>query len=229
MELTYYGHACFAVKIGGKHLLFDPFITPNPKAAHIRLDQVQADYILISHGHGDHLADAKALAERTGAQVLSNFEIIEWCGNQGFTNTLGMNHGGRYQLDVARLQYVNAIHSSVLPDGTYGGNPGGWIVESGQGNFYFSGDTALTYDMKLYGETHRLDFAVLCIGDHFTMGPEDAARAADFLGVKTVVGVHYDTFPPIVIDHDKAKGIFAAAGKILHLIPLGESVELAIS
>lgn len=225
MKLTYYGHACFSVQISQRSLLFDPFITPNELAKNIQLETVAADYILVSHGHQDHLADAVALAGRTGATLISNFEVANWLAKQGAPKTHPVNHGGNYRFDGIRVQFVTAVHSSGLPDGSYGGNPGGFVVQSPQGAFYYSGDTALTMDMKLIGESTSLAFAVLCIGDNFTMGIEDAIKAADFVRCNEIVGVHYDTFPPIKIDHRAAIEKFKAAGKRLHLLKPGESHE----
>jgi L-ascorbate metabolism protein UlaG (beta-lactamase superfamily) len=226
MNLTFFGHACFEVTVNGKRLLFDPFITPNSLASDIKLADIKADYILVSHGHVDHIADLVELQKLTGATVISNFEIVSWAAKQGVTKTHPLNHGGGYRFEFGRVKYVNAIHSSVLPDGTYGGNPGGFVVETSEGSFYYSGDTALTYDMKLIGEDVRLDFAVLPIGDNFTMGPRDAVRAADFVGATRVVGVHYDTFPPICIDHAAARETFSAGGKVLLLPKIGETIRL---
>ncbi len=225
MRVTYYGHACFSVVVGGQTLLFDPFITGNPLAKAISLDQIPADFILISHGHGDHLADAAAIARRTGATIISNYEITVWFGNQGLTKTHPLNHGGSARLDFGRVKYVNAIHSSSLPDGASGGNPGGFVVETAEGNFYYSGDTALTLDMKLIGESVKLKFAALCLGDTFTMGVEDAVKAAEFVRCDEILGVHFDTFPPIQIDHRAAVERFKAAGKRLHLLAPGESQD----
>jgi L-ascorbate metabolism protein UlaG (beta-lactamase superfamily) len=222
MNLIYYGHSCFSVRVRGKTLLFDPFISPNPLAQHINLAEVPADYILISHGHEDHTADALVLAKRTGATIVSNFEICQWFGSHGAAKTHAMNHGGSRRFEFGRVKYVAAIHSSSMPDGTYGGNPGGWVVESDEGSFYYSGDTALTTEMKLIGETTQLKFAVLCMGDNFTMGVDDAIRAADFVRCNEVVGVHYDTFPPIKIDQQAAIEKFKAAHKRLHLMRAGE-------
>ena len=225
MKLTYYGHSCFGVSVEGADLLFDPFITPNPKAASIDVGKVPADYILISHGHFDHVADAVDIAKRTGATVIANFEIAEWFNKQGVDKTHAMNLGGAKQFPFGRVKMTPALHSSVLPDGTYGGNPGGFLVKTNGGNFYYSGDTALTRDMKLIAEKASLKFAVLCIGDNFTMGPADAARAASFVEVTEVVGVHYDTFPPIEIDHADAVREFADRAARLHLLEIGESKE----
>ncbi|MBI5385700.1 MAG: metal-dependent hydrolase [Verrucomicrobia bacterium] len=226
MKLTYYGHACFSVKVAGKDLLFDPFIRHNPLASAIDVDSIPADYILVSHGHADHLSEAVEIAKRTGATVISNYEVCEWLGKQGAPKLHHLNHGGSARLDFGRVKYVWAVHSSSLPDGSNGGNPGGFVVETGEGNFYYSGDTALTGDMKLIGETTPLRFAVFPIGDTFTMGVDDAVKAADFVRVNKVVGVHYDTFPPIAINKGEAAQKFKAAGKELVLVKIGGSVEL---
>jgi L-ascorbate metabolism protein UlaG (beta-lactamase superfamily) len=226
MQLTYYGHACFAVDVDGTRLLFDPFIAPNPLASAIDVQAIAADYVLVSHGHGDHVADAAAIATRTGATLLSNFEIVQWFAGQGVPNGIGMNIGGNARLPFGTVKYVTAVHSSTLPDGTPGGNPGGFVVNGGGRTFYFAGDTALTYDMKLIADEFTVDFAVLPIGDTFTMNAADAARAAEFVGTKTVVGVHYDTFPPIAIDHEAARAAFAARGITLLLPAIGETVTL---
>ncbi|MFZ4683034.1 MAG: metal-dependent hydrolase [Terrimicrobiaceae bacterium] len=226
MKFTYYGHSCFAVETAGKILLFDPFITPNELAKAISLDQIKADYILISHGHFDHIADAVELAQKTGATVISNFEIVTWLGGKGVEKTHPMNHGGAFTFDFGRVKYVAAVHSSQLPDGSYGGNPGGFVVENKEGAFFFAGDTALTLDFKLIGKEFDLRFAVLPIGDNFTMGAKDATLAADFLKCRKVVGVHYDTFPPIEIDHGVAVKTFKSAGLKLLLPPIGGSLDL---
>lgn len=226
MNVTFYGHSCFLVEIDGAKILFDPFISPNPKAEGVNVDTIEADYVLISHGHEDHVADAEAILKRTGAKLISNYEIVCWFGEKGIENSHPLNHGGSVTLPFGKVKFVNAIHSSVLPDGTYGGNPGGFVIESNEGNFYFSGDTALTYDMKLLGEFHNLDWAVLCVGDNFTMGPEDAAICAEWIGVDKVLGTHFDTFPYIEIDHSFAVETFAAKSKELILPEIGQTVSL---
>jgi len=223
MKTIYYGHACFAVQIKNRTLLFDPFITPNELAKNIDVNKVAADYILITHAHDDHMADALAIARRTGALIVANFEVAEWLGKQGAQKVHAMNPGGSMKLDVCRVKFVNAIHSSSFPDGSYGGNPGGFVIESDEGNFYYSGDTALTLDMKLISESTKLKWAALCVGDNFTMGPDDAIKAAEFVNCNEILGVHYDTFPPIKIDHQAAIDKFAAKGKKLHLLKAGQT------
>jgi len=225
MKLTYYGHACFAVVAGGKTLLFDPFITPNPLAKKIDAGKIAADFILVSHGHGDHVADVIAIAQRTGATVIAPFEVGDWFEKKGVKNVQAMNHGGAAQVSFGRVKLTAAIHSSSMPDGSYGGNPCGFVIESNDGNFYYSGDTALTCDMKLIGEQTTLRFAVLPIGDFYTMGIEDAVRAASLIGVSRIVGVHYDTFPPIQIDRAAAAKAAEAAGKELVLPAIGETID----
>ncbi|KAA3640937.1 MAG: metal-dependent hydrolase [Bacteroidetes bacterium] len=226
MKITYYGHACFGVEMNGKHLLFDPFITGNELAKHVEIDKIPADYILISHGHGDHVADAEAIGKRTGAKVISNFEIVSWFEQKGLQGH-PMNHGGKWTFDFGTVKYVSAIHSSVLPDGTYGGNPGGFVIWDDDQCFYFAGDTAVTMDMKLIPMLcPKLDFAIMPIGDNFTMDIQEAVLAADFVDCKKIVGCHFDTFGYIVIDKDAAKKAFEDTGKELILLPVGESADI---
>lgn len=226
MKFSYYGHSCFAVQLAGKNVVFDPFITPNELAKSVDVAAIEADYILVSHGHADHIADCVPLAQRTGATVVSSFEVTEWLGKQGVEKVHPMNTGGRWKFDFGTVRCVVAQHSSGLPDGSYGGNPMGFVVTAGEKNFYYSGDTALTLDMQLVPRWAKLDFAILPIGDNFTMGIEDAIEAANMIQCKTIVGVHYDTFGYIKIDHQKAKEAFADAGITLHLPPIGQTIEL---
>lgn len=226
MKITFYGHSCFAVEIAGKVLLFDPFIKHNPLASHIDIDKIKCDYILVSHGHQDHIADAPHIAHKNNATIISNYEIIQWLKKQGVAKTHDMNIGGHWMFDFGKVKCVNAVHSSSMPDGTYGGNPMGFLIESSEGNFYYSGDTALTYDMKLIGDYKNIDVAFLPIGNNFTMGVDNAIIACNFIKCNTVIGLHYDSFPPIVIDKEQAKIKFSNAGKQLILIPVGDTIEL---
>ncbi len=221
MKITYYGHSCFAVTIGGKRLLFDPFITKNELAKDIDSQSIETDFIFLSHAHFDHIDDAVPIAKRTGAVVLANFEIANWLEKQGINHAEVLNPGGVRTFGFGSVRQVSAVHSSSFPDGSYGGTAGGFVVESGEGNFYYSGDTALTMDMQLIGQGPPLDFALLCIGNNFTMGVSDAIRACDLIRCDQVMGVHYDTFPPIEIDHEDAKAKFTASGKTLHLLEIG--------
>jgi L-ascorbate metabolism protein UlaG (beta-lactamase superfamily) len=225
MNITYYGHSCFGVEINGKHLLFDPFISPNELAKNIDVTTVKADYILISHGHQDHMADAESIAKRTGAKVICNWEINVWLEKKGVENIRPMNIGGKVKLDFGNVKCVVAQHSSSLPDGTYGGNPMGFVIESSEGNFYYAGDTALTYDMKLIGDYRSIDFAFLPIGDNFTMGVDNAMIACDFIKCNDIIGMHYDTFGYIVIDQEEAVSKFIQAGKKLTLLEIGSTLK----
>lgn len=226
MKITYYGHACFGVQLGESQLLFDPFISPNGLASHIDVSDIQADVILVSHGHGDHVADVESIAKRTGAFVVSNFEIVSWFENKGLKGH-PMNLGGKWNFDFGTVKYVNAVHSSVLPDGSNGGNPGGFVVWNAGQCFYFAGDTALTHDMSFIPLTcPKLDVAILPIGDNFTMGYEDAVIAAGLIECNRIIACHYDTFGYIQIDHEAAKKSFADRGKELILLPVGESLVI---
>jgi len=226
MEVTFYGHACFSVNIEGKKILFDPFITPNELANDIDINTIEADYIFISHGHEDHVADVEKIAKKTNAIIVSNFEIVSWFNSKGLSNSHPMNHGGSWNFDFGKVKYVNAVHSSTLPDGSIGGNPGGFVVESNAGNFYFAGDTALNMDMKLIPLFTKLDFAIFPIGDNFTMGIEEAIVAADFVKVNKVMGVHYDTFGYIKIDKHQAINSFKKNNLTLILPEIGETIEI---
>lgn len=226
MQLSFYGHACFQVLINGTSLLFDPFIRPNPEAASVDLDAIRADYILLSHGHADHVADAVFLAEKTGAKVIANWEIHEWLQKQGITNTHPMNTGGKWNFGAFTVKCVTAQHSGGLPDGSYGGNPMGFIITAENESFYYAGDTALTLDMQLIPKWAKLNFAVLPIGDNFTMDVADAIDCAAMIQCNQIVGVHYNTFGFIKIDTQAAQNAFEKAGKQLLLPSIGETISL---
>jgi L-ascorbate metabolism protein UlaG (beta-lactamase superfamily) len=228
MKFTYYGHSCFSVVVNGKKLLFDPFVSGNELAKGISLVDVAAgtDYILISHGHADHIADAKEIALASGAQVICAWEVYEWLAKQGVEHFRPMNTGGKCDFDFGTVRCVVAQHSSGLPDGSYGGNPMGFLITSKEGNFYYSGDTGLTLDMQLIPRWAKLNFAVLPIGDNFTMGYEDAVEAAKMIDCKVIAGVHYNTFGYITINTDDATAAFKAAGMQLHLAAIGTTIDL---
>lgn len=226
MEVTYYGHSCFLVATAGKKLLFDPFISPNELAKDIDISEIKADYIILSHGHQDHIADVENIYKNNKAQIISTFEVISWFAEKGLENGHQMNHGGSWDFDFGTLKMVNAVHSSSMPDGSYGGNPAGYVIKSENKTFYYAGDTALHYDMKLIEDEFNIDFAFLPIGSNFTMGVEDANKAADFVGTKKVIGMHYDTFPLIKINHGEAKSAFQSHGKELVLMGIGETINL---
>jgi L-ascorbate metabolism protein UlaG (beta-lactamase superfamily) len=225
MKITFYGHASLGIEVSGKHILVDPFISGNPNAAHIDIDTLKADYILITHAHQDHILDVESIAKRTNAIIVSNWEIATFYGNKGLQYH-PMNHGGVWKFDFGKLKYVNAIHSSSFPDGSYGGNSGGFVLEGEHKNIYISGDTALTMDMKLIPMRTKLDLAIFPVGDNFTMGIDDAVTASDFVECDKIFGCHYDTFGFITINHDDAKKKFFDAGKDLMLLEIGESIEL---
>ncbi len=227
MQLSFYGHSCFQLNTGESRILFDPFISPNPLTeGKVSAESLDVDFMLISHGHGDHVADAVSIAKRTKCTVVSAYEIVTWMEEQGVKNGHPMNLGGSVELPFGRVKYVTAIHSSVLPDGTYAGNPGGFVIEAEGKTIYYAGDTALTLDMKLLAESFKIDWALLPIGDNFTMGVDDAVKAAQFCGASKVIGMHYNTFPYIEIDTDKAKRKFSDAGIDLRLMEIGETIEL---
>lgn len=226
MKLTYYGHSCFSVEVENKKILFDPFITYNELAKNIDVNTIEADYILLSHGHADHIADCVAIAKRTNAKVVCSWEIHEWLNKQGVENTHPMNTGGKWNFDFGTVKCVVAQHSSGLPDGNYGGNPMGFLIISKEGDFYYTGDTALTLDMQLISMWAKLKFAVMPIGDNFTMDYKDAEKAAEFCEAHFVVGVHYDTFGFIKIDKEAAKKYFDSRGKVLLLPAVGETIDI---
>jgi L-ascorbate metabolism protein UlaG (beta-lactamase superfamily) len=225
MRITYYGHSCFLVEINGKKLLFDPFISQNPLASNIDAGKIKADFILVSHGHADHTADLLSLANQTGATVVSNWEICSWVQSKGYKKVHPMNIGGHWIFEFGKVKCVNAVHSSSLPDGTYGGNPMGFLIETPDGKFYYAGDTALHLDMKLIGDYKKMDLAFLPIGNNFTMGIDNAVIASDFIRCDRIIGMHYDTFDMIKIDHDEAKKKFDSAGKQLTLMLVGQTLE----
>jgi L-ascorbate metabolism protein UlaG (beta-lactamase superfamily) len=225
MKITFYGHASLGIEVSGKHILVDPYISANPQAAHIDINKLKADFILVTHAHGDHILDVEAIARRTNAVIVSNAEIAGYYANKGFTSH-PMNHGGSWNFDFGKVKYVSAIHSSSFPDGSNGGNPGGFVIESEHKNIYISGDTALTMDMKLIPMRTKLDLAIFPIGDNFTMDVEDAIIASDFVECDKILGIHYDTFGYIKIDHDDAIRKFFNKGKDLMLLKIGDSIEL---
>ena len=226
MNITYYGQSCFLFEIGQYRVLFDPFISPNELASHIDVTAIKADYILLSHGHQDHVHDAEQIAKNNNSILVANFEIANWFADKGVEKTHPMNTGGKVTLPFGTVKMVNAIHSSSLPDGSYGGTAAGFVVETEHTTFYFAGDTALTYDMKLIPEQFDLDFALLPIGDNFTMDVHDAMLAADFVQVDKVIGMHYDTFPYIKIDRQEVQEVAQLVDMELILMEIGQTINL---
>lgn len=226
MKITFYGQNSLALNTGQFNIIVDPFITGNDLSKDkVDIMNLKADYILLTHAHQDHTLDAEAIAKNTGATIISNFEIANHYGDKGI-KVHPMAHGGWWKFDFGRVKYVNAVHTSSFPDGSYGGQPGGFVLETADGNVYIAGDTALTMDMKLIPMHTKLDLAILPIGDNFTMGADDAIVACDFIECNKVLGVHYDTFGYIEIDHDEAKRKFKEAGKNLLLLDIGASITL---
>jgi L-ascorbate metabolism protein UlaG (beta-lactamase superfamily) len=225
IKVTWYSHACILIQTADASLLVDPFLTGNPLAP-VKPDEVPADYIFVSHGHGDHLGDTVQIAKRTGATVIANFEIHNWLVAQGVKNVHPQHIGGGFNYPWGRVKLTIAHHGSILPDGTYGGNPCGFLFYVRGKNIYHACDTGLFYDMKLIGE-EGIDLAVLPIGDNFTMGPDDGLRAVKLIQPKHVVPIHYDTFE--VIRQDPAawkKRVEQETSTRVILLKPGDHLEL---
>jgi len=225
MKYTYYGQSCFQLEADGKKFLFDPFISGNSLAKHIDIQSIEADYILVSHGHGDHVADIVQIANQTNAQVIAMVEVADWITRQGVKNVTDINFG-KSKFDFGTLRTVWAVHSSSNPDSSYGGNPAGFVLELEGKSIYYAGDTALTTEMKLLADLHSLDYAILPIGGHYTMDVDDALVATKYLECERAIGVHYNTFPPIQIDPEAAVAKFKRENKVLLLPAIGETIEL---
>jgi L-ascorbate metabolism protein UlaG (beta-lactamase superfamily) len=209
VKLTWFGHACWSIETPHGTLLIDPFLSGNPVAP-VKADQVKADFILVSHGHGDHLGDTVDIAKRTGATVLSNFEIAAYCEGRG-CKAHPLHIGGSHEFPFGRLKLTIAHHGSAFPDGRYAGNPVGFLLTLGKRKIYDAADTGLFYDMKLIGE-EGIDVALLPIGDNFTMGIDDAVRAASFLKARINIPMHYNTFDIIKADPEEFATKVRAAG-----------------
>ena len=226
MKITYYGQNCFGFKTENNFILTDPFITGNDLAKDkIDIKELNPDFIFLTHAHQDHTLDAEAIAKQAGATIVSNYEIANHYSEKGI-ETHPMNHGGSWEFPFGKVKYVNAIHTSSFPDGSYGGQPGGFVFSIGDKTIYMAGDTALTMDMKLIPLEFNLDLAILPIGDNFTMGIDEAIFASDFVECDKVLGYHFDTFGYIEIDHEAAKRKFFDKNKDLMLLEIGESIEL---
>lgn len=225
VTITWYSHACLLIDADGTRLLVDPFLTGNPLAP-IDADGVAADYIFVSHGHGDHVGDTVAIARRTGATVVANFEIVNWLAAQGVENGHPQHIGGGFNYPWGRVKLTIAHHGSALPDGSYGGNPCGFLFSIQGKTIYHACDTGLFYDMKLIGEA-GIDLAVLPIGDNFTMGPDDALRAVQLIKPRQVLPIHYDTFEVIKQDPVAWKRRVEEATSTRVVLPQpGERLEL---
>jgi len=223
MKVQFLGHGSFLIEFNGTNLLFDPFISGNPSNKTINIEDLEVDYILVTHGHGDHVADVEAIANRTKAKIISNFEVTTWFKNKGLDGH-ALNQGGKFLFDFGTVKYVTAIHSSSMPDGSYGGNPGGFVIWSDTECLYFAGDTALTMDMKLIPMLcPSLDVVVLPVGDNFTMGYEEAIVASDFVQCNNVIACHYDTMDVIKVDKMLIANEFEKKGKKVTFLEIGET------
>jgi L-ascorbate metabolism protein UlaG (beta-lactamase superfamily) len=222
-QFTWYGHAALGLTINGTQVLIDPFLTGNP-AASITPDAVSPAFILLSHGHGDHLGDTVAIAKRSGATVITNFELAQWLEKKG-VRAHGQHLGGGHQWPFGYVKLTLALHGSALPDGSYGGNPCGFLITTPeQQRIYLACDTGLFGDMALIGE-EGIDLAVLPIGDNFTMGPDDALRAVKLIRPKHAIPVHYDTFGLIAQDAKAwATRVKAETRAQPHVLKPGESL-----
>lgn len=225
-KLTWYGHATLGLETDGHKIVVDPFFSGNP-AASLSAEAVEADFILISHGHGDHVGDGLDIAKRTGAMVISNFEIASWFEAKGTAKTHGQQHGGGFKHPFGYLKLTLAFHGSALPDGSNGGNPCGFLLTTNEGEkIYLAQDTGLFGDMRLIGE-EGLDLAVVPIGDNFTMGPDDALRAVKFLQPKVVIPIHYNTWGLIAQDANAwAERVQKEAGTKAVVLKPGESYSI---
>ena len=226
MKCTFYGHACFSIEYNGQVLLFDPFISANELAKDINIDDIKADFILISHGHQDHILDCERIAKNNDATVISTYEIVSYFGNMGIKGH-PMNTGGKWSFDFGEVKLTNAVHTSSYPDGTYAGTAVGFVISGGEQTLYYAGDTALTMDMKLIPlSSPKLDYAILPIGDNFTMGYEDALIAAEFINCDNIIAMHFDTFGYIKVDKEKVREHFNKSNKNIKFLGINKCIEL---
>jgi len=227
MEAIYYGHSTVGLNLNNIEVLFDPFITPNKLAEKVDIKTLKPDYIFLSHCHGDHVADLAAIQKNNNSRVVSIVEAAEWVKAQGIApdKVIGMNFGGTISTDFGSAKMVFALHTNSTPEGGYAGVAAGYVLKSGDKSIYFAGDTALTLEMQLLAE-ENLDWAFLPIGGFFTMDVQDAVKAAKFINCKNIIGIHYNTFPPIEIDTKEAINRFQEAGLNLHLLQIGEKINL---
>lgn len=226
MKITFLGHSCFVIEDGDTRLIIDPFLTENSWVNDFNIEQLQVQFILISHAHRDHCADVERIASLHPAHLVSNYEIINYFKARGLSGT-ALNFGGHLQLNQLTVKYVPALHSSSFSDGSYGGEPGGFVFWNKTHCIYYAGDTALSYDMKTIPLTcPAINLAILPIGDVFTMNYKEAALASDFVECNNIIGCHYDTFPPIKIDKEKVSRYFEEKNKNLRLLAFNQSIEL---
>ncbi|MGP2570255.1 metal-dependent hydrolase [Ornithobacterium rhinotracheale] len=226
MKIQFLGHACLLIEANGKKILVDPFISGNPKNDKIKVEDIKTDYILLTHAHQDHVLDAEEIAKNNDALIISNAEIAAYYEQKGLKSH-GMNTGGSYEFDFGVLTSTIAFHSSSFADGTYGGNPNGYLIKTKDKQIYIAGDTSLTYEMKYLPELYgAIDLAVLPIGGNFTMDALQASYAAEYVQTKRVLGYHYDTFPVIEIKHKEAHNFFNKKNINLELLNIGDFLNL---
>lgn len=226
MKITYYAQNSLSIEMGGATIIVDPFITENELSKDkVDIMDLKADYIFLTHAHFDHTLDAEAIAKNTGATIVGNFEIYQHYAEKDI-EAMPLNQGGTRSFYFGKVKCVSAVHTSSFPDGSYGGNPGGFLFMGKEKSVYVAGDTALTMDMKLIPMWTEIDLAVLPVGDVATMGADDAIIASDFVECDKVLGVHYDVLPFTKIDHGKAKQKFDNAGKELVLLDIGASITV---
>ena len=223
MKCKYLGHSCFVLEIGNHTILIDPFINDNPLAETVDITSIKPDYLLVSHAHGDHCADVEFFANQSSCTLIANYEIVHYYIKKGVKG-FPMNSGGSYAFPFGTLTMTHAYHSSSFPDGSYGGNPNGFIIQSDEACVYYAGDTSLTMDFALIAERYSIDLAFLPIGNVFTMDHIDAAKASVMLKAKRCMGLHFDTFPPITIDHDAVKAHMKSQNIAFILPKIGEEI-----
>ncbi len=225
MKLKYFSHSAFQLTTAdGKKILIDPFLSGNPTAT-VKADDVNADYIILTHAHGDHIGDAFSIAKRCKSTFICVNELAEYCKSKGF-EAHNMHIGGAYNFEFGRVKFTIAHHGSQTPDNTYAGEPAGVIVSADEKNIYHTGDTGLFYDMKLIGEMNKIDYLLLPIGDNFTMGIIDAVKAAEFVSPGVAIPMHYNTFPVIEADPEVFTMKAEAAGIKSRVMQYGEEIDL---
>jgi len=223
-KLTFLGHAAFLLEGSKARIIIDPFLTGNPLAK-TKPEDVQVDYVIVTHGHGDHLGDAIEIAKKNNATIISNYELVTYCQNKGVEKVHPLHIGGGFNFPFGRVKLTIAHHGSVTPDGVYGGNPAGVLVTMDDRILYHAGDTGLFYDMKLIGEMNKIDVALLPIGDNFTMGIDDAVKATEFLQPGLVIPYHFKTFDVIEVDPQEFASKVNQKGFKSRVLEVGESID----
>ncbi|MEJ2420772.1 MAG: metal-dependent hydrolase [Acidobacteriota bacterium] len=224
LKLTYHGHSCFELESDGHRIIVDPFLSDNPHAKASPKD-IKVEAVLVSHGHGDHLGNAEEIARNNNCPIISNYEIANYLADKGL-DAFGMHIGGSFEFDWGRLKLTPALHGSALPDGSYGGNPAGFLIWMGGKCVYYAGDTGIMSDMELYGRLNPIDFAMLPIGSCFTMDVRDAVEAALLLKPKEVMPIHYNTFPVIEAEPEEFAKLAQSKGLKTRIVEFGDTVEI---